>query len=171
MDRNAADYDRYHAGPDVDDSSAEDTPREWIFTFGSGHVHPTTGESVGRKFVRIVGTHGEARAQMIRFFGRKWSHQYESESEAAASLRGEYGYTELSVDMSAPPPRDLHHVYLGDGVYATFDGYHIMLKCGSAEDQNANQIALDPTVLDALDEYRRALDKPAPPPAEPDAEG
>ena len=39
--------------------------------------------------------------------------------------------------------------YLGDGVYASFDGYHIWLKT-----QQGHQIALEPSVKDALDRYQ-----------------
>lgn len=48
--------------------------------------------------------------------------------------------------------------YLGDGVYATFDGYHIWLKTGSHRDHEAtNQIALEPSVFTALLDYQRWL--------------
>lgn len=53
---------------------------------------------------------------------------------------------------------DEHASYLGDGVYATFDGYYIWLKTGSHRDHEAtNQIALEPTVFVALIEYRNKL--------------
>jgi hypothetical protein len=45
--------------------------------------------------------------------------------------------------------------YLGDGVYATFDGYHIWLRAQGTDHQNA--IALHPGVFDALLEYQRDL--------------
>jgi hypothetical protein len=57
-------------------------PREWIFTFGGGHVHPTTGESLSRRYVRITGTRREARARMVAVFGVKWSHQYPTTDDA-----------------------------------------------------------------------------------------
>lgn len=41
------------------------------------------------------------------------------------------------------PPR-----YLGDGVYASFDGLHIWLK--TERDGITHEIALDPEVFDAL---------------------
>lgn len=41
--------------------------------------------------------------------------------------------------------------YLGDGVYASFDGYHIWLK---AERENGwHRIALDPAVMTELQAY------------------
>ena len=54
--------------------------------------------------------------------------------------------------MTWPP------TYLGDGVYAKFDGYHIWLTTGSHEERDAtNAIALEPAVFEALVEYRRQL--------------
>jgi len=48
--------------------------------------------------------------------------------------------------------------YLGDGVYASFDGYHIWLRTGSHDDADAtNRIALEPAVFESLLEYRRGL--------------
>jgi hypothetical protein len=48
--------------------------------------------------------------------------------------------------------------YLGDGVYATFDGYHIWLTTGSHEhDEATNRIALEPAVFEALLKYQRKL--------------
>jgi len=53
---------------------------------------------------------------------------------------------------------DEHASYLGDGVYATFDGYHIWLKTGSHRDHEAtNQIAIEPAVFAALVDYQRKL--------------
>jgi len=51
---------------------------------------------------------------------------------------------------------DQHPCYLGDGVYASFDGYHIWLKAGGL-DQDDNQIALEPAVFEALVKYRREV--------------
>ena len=44
--------------------------------------------------------------------------------------------------------------YLGDAVYASFDGYQIWLRTG---DGNNQRIALEAGVLRALDDYRRRL--------------
>lgn len=41
--------------------------------------------------------------------------------------------------------------YLGDGVYASFDGYHIVLDLRK---QDASVIALEPKVLARLDAFR-----------------
>lgn len=40
--------------------------------------------------------------------------------------------------------------YLGDGVYASFDGYQVWLRTGEDHD---NRIALEPEVLGALEAY------------------
>jgi len=41
--------------------------------------------------------------------------------------------------------------YLGDGVYASFDGYHIVLDLRAQD--STTRIALDPDVMDALIRY------------------
>jgi hypothetical protein len=48
--------------------------------------------------------------------------------------------------------------YLGDSVYADFDGYHIVLTTENGyHDDPRNQIAMEPQVLSALDRYRARL--------------
>lgn len=48
--------------------------------------------------------------------------------------------------------------YLGDGVYASFDGYHIWLQTGSHREEEAtNRIALEPDVFESLLRYRQHL--------------
>lgn len=44
--------------------------------------------------------------------------------------------------------------YLGDAVYASFDGYQIWLRTG---DGNDNRIALEPAVYEALVKYVEGL--------------
>jgi hypothetical protein len=60
---------------------SRDDCREWIFTFGYGHVHPETGESLAERFVRIPGTYSDARREMARRFGMRWAFQYEAEAD------------------------------------------------------------------------------------------
>ena len=50
----------------------------------------------------------------------------------------------------------MEKTYLGDAVYADFDGYHIVL---TTEDgiRVTNIVCLEPQVLDALDRFRAAL--------------
>jgi hypothetical protein len=54
-----------------------------------------------------------------------------------------------------PPPRPVYpKAYLGDGVYATFDGYHLWL---AVNEENNNVVALEPQVLEALNDYVKEL--------------
>ena len=48
-----------------------------------------------------------------------------------------------------------HHEYLGDGVYASFDGYNVCLSLGSHD--NDPVIYLDPVTLKALIYYARKV--------------
>jgi hypothetical protein len=48
------------------------------------------------------------------------------------------------------------NTYLGDGVYASFDGYQIWLR--TPRENCWHEIALEPPVLEALDAYRRKLE-------------
>jgi len=50
--------------------------------------------------------------------------------------------------------------YLGDGVYASFDGWHIWLVTGS-HDNPDNRVALEPSVYNALVRYHDQLVKAA----------
>jgi hypothetical protein len=51
-----------------------------------------------------------------------------------------------------------YHTYLGDGVYASFDGYHIVLRL-NAHDDDSTVIALEPCVLKSLDDYRQRINE------------
>ncbi len=53
-------------------------------------------------------------------------------------------------------PRENEEVYLGDAVYASFDGWHIWLRTG---DGNRQRIALEPSVFQALVNYKTELYK------------
>ena len=58
--------------------------------------------------------------------------------------------------------------YLGDGVYASFDGYQIWLR--TDRDEGRHVIALEPAVFEALVVYASAIEKgpqstPVAPPA------
>lgn len=48
--------------------------------------------------------------------------------------------------------------YLGDGVYASFDGYHVWLHVNHHESPPC--VALEPPVIDALNRYFRDVTKP-----------
>ena len=48
--------------------------------------------------------------------------------------------------------------YLGDSVYASFDGYHIILTTENGlPDDPSNQIALEPSVLRKLNDYNKRI--------------
>lgn len=75
-------------------------------------------------------------------------------------------------------PKTVRDEYLGDGVYASFDGYHVWLDL-RAQDPSI-RIALEPPVITALMRYVHHIDQtlksadvplPAPPaPAQPQGE-
>ena len=46
--------------------------------------------------------------------------------------------------------------YLGDAVYAAFDGYHVVLTTENGI-SISNTIFLEPAVMDALDTYNKRL--------------
>lgn len=48
----------------------------------------------------------------------------------------------------------MDEVYLGDGVYAVFDGYSIVLDLRMQSD---HKISLEPSVLVELDRFRKAI--------------
>ncbi len=54
---------------------------------------------------------------------------------------------------------DTYDVYLGDGVYASFDGYHIWLDLRGQD--NSTRIALEPRVFEALLRYKTRMDSVA----------
>lgn len=59
-------------------------------------------------------------------------------------------------------PDEQNSQYLGDAVYAAFDGYYIWLRTGSHRDSEAtNRIALEPSVFNALVAYQGKLTKKA----------
>lgn len=87
--------------PGEHECGATTSSPEWIFTFGFGHRHPVTGDDLVRRFVRIraVDSHA-ARARMVKHFGVKWSHQYDSPAAAGADR---FGLSELPRSEWPPP--------------------------------------------------------------------
>ena len=47
--------------------------------------------------------------------------------------------------------------YIGDSVYASCDGYHIILETINDGVNASNRIALEPSVMDALKRYESDL--------------
>lgn len=55
-------------------------------------------------------------------------------------------------------PKLIPDAYLGDGVYASYDGYHLVLDLRAQEPTlPITRIALEPEVLAQLDRYRREI--------------
>lgn len=61
----------------------------------------------------------------------------------------------MTPDTDPTRPRDRFSDYIGDGVYAEFDGYHIWLWAD--RDGQRHRIALEPAVLAALNRYAERL--------------
>lgn len=57
----------------------------------------------------------------------------------------------MSADVSPKPP--IPPTYLGDAVYASFDGFHIWLHLN--DHRSVGMIALDSTVFRSLQEYAK----------------
>ena len=57
------------------------------------------------------------------------------------------------IDVRTQEP-EKNHAYLGDGVYAQFDGYHILLAANHHENV---VIALEPKVMRALAAYAKRI--------------
>lgn len=53
------------------------------------------------------------------------------------------------------PPNGKEESYLGDGVYAWFDGYQIWIK--TERENGWCEIALEPKVFDKLNEYKQRI--------------
>lgn len=59
----------------------------------------------------------------------------------------------MIVDVSPKPP--VEPVYLGDGVYASFDGYQIWLHVGAHD--RPRVVAIEPYVYDSLKRYAQRV--------------
>lgn len=66
----------------------EESPQDWIFTFGFGQY----GGKLRNSFVWIHGTYDSAREEMVRCFGLKWAMQYANEKAAGVE---EYNLKEI----------------------------------------------------------------------------
>lgn len=66
----------------------------WIFTFGFGHTHPVTGESLSKRYVVIEGDVNQSRETMQQHFGLKWAQQYPTKEAAGVE---KYGLTEVQI--------------------------------------------------------------------------
>jgi hypothetical protein len=61
---------------------------KWWFTFGFGHTHPTTGESLAKCYVVLEGDLNSTREVMAQHFGNKWATQYPSAERAGVEKYG-----------------------------------------------------------------------------------
>lgn len=53
-----------------------------------------------------------------------------------------------------------NHCYLGDGVYAEFDGYGIWLRTGNHQDHLCDaKIYMEPDIIDSLNQFVEYLTK------------
>lgn len=59
--------------------------------------------------------------------------------------------SDLVMDAISESEREFPMVYIGDGVYASFDGYQVWLR--TERYGGIHAIALEPEVLSVLDEY------------------
>ena len=79
--------------PEIETSAPVEAPQNWFFTFGQGHVHPASGKRMNNSWVRIYGTHDEARAMMFSRYADKWAMQYtEAAFEPSFFPEGEFEY-------------------------------------------------------------------------------
>jgi hypothetical protein len=59
-------------------------------------------------------------------------------------------------------PTMIKKTYLGDSVYASFDGWHVVLTTENDDRGPSNTIALEPEVLTALERFRQETLSPGP---------
>lgn len=78
-----------------------------IFTFGFGHKHPVTGQSLAHHYVVIEGqTSKHCRCKMLNHFGNAWAFEYPDEEYAGVE---KFNLTELSW-KDFPPSSDLYRM-------------------------------------------------------------
>lgn len=140
-------------------AAAHSTPlRTWYFTYGSNHVD-ASGESLGSSFTPITveghdlrddGGFNAAREKMAAARAERWSMQYEDEEKAGIT---KWGLAERSLESVALPnapqrPKE----YIGDSVYAAFDGIAIILTTENGVSVT-NTIVLESEVFAALGSF------------------
>lgn len=77
-----------------------------------------------------------------------------------------WGSTGACVMCKATKPVGPEPVYLGDAVYASFDGYHLWLNTSDGI-QTLDRIALEPRVYKALVQYAQTIWPTTTPSVEP----
>lgn len=71
-------------------SNLEDVPLTVrYYTFGWGHTHPETGESLANYYVIVKGLSAEhCRAEMLNRFGSSWAFEYSTPERAGVDRFG-----------------------------------------------------------------------------------
>lgn len=69
-------------------------------------------------------------------------------------------FSEFADKLKENPVTNTNHEYLGDGVYASYDGYQICLHVGAHT--NEPVVALEPEVFERLVAYSKKLWKGVP---------
>jgi hypothetical protein len=75
---------------------------------------------------------------------------------AIKDYENEVKQKEIKIMTDAAIKQEDHSYYLGDGVYASFDGYHIILKVNS-HDQPTDTIYLEPEIIRRLIDYSKLI--------------
>ena len=85
--------------PVADWGTVEDSGH-WLFTFGAGHVHPTTGLPLDKRYALAPWplSYNEARKWMVDRFGIQWCAQYDAAEDGDPAGEEKYGLTALTVD-------------------------------------------------------------------------
>ena len=71
--------------------------KEWFFTFGNQHKGTDGSVELNDRFVKIVGTHDEARGKMLNARGRLWQGQLEI-TDLPKAIEIWYLTNEISLD-------------------------------------------------------------------------
>ena len=87
----------------MNETTAEQTLKEWFFTFGSGHADEH-GRHLMNYYTRVIATtEAEARAAMTVIRGDKWCTSYASKTAAGVSR---FGLCFLPLDELTPQPKE-----------------------------------------------------------------
>ena len=133
------------------------------FTLGQNHLHVLVDgeeERIIDSNTVIKITAENPRERIFSLFGPKWSMEYNEPPEMSSFPGGIY---ELGDHVTIDTRRDAlerlkEKVYLGDGAYVAFDGYHVVLTAENGIEAT-DTVALDPGCLTSLTRYLAGLDE------------
>lgn len=134
----------------------------YYITFGQSHAHRIGGRLVDKDTVVAIEAKDENTARNLAFalFGDKWAFLYTELPEMQWFPGGLWEFDDelLTEAINARQSNRAHKAYLGDAVYANWDGYHVVL---TTEDgiSTTNTIHLEPAVCEALAGYIRNLNE------------